>query len=54
VTNASKYRRQAEKFLELAKAATDLYAIQAMTELAEEFNKAPDQLERKSSRMAKN
>jgi len=32
--------------LELAKAAKDLYAKQAMTELAEEFARAAEQLER--------
>jgi hypothetical protein len=46
---AKEYRQQAQECLELAKAAGDLYAKQAMTELAEEFNKAADDLERKSA-----
>ena len=46
---AKDYRQQAQQCLELAKAAKDLYAKQAMTELAEEFNKAADTLERKSA-----
>jgi hypothetical protein len=45
---AKEYRQQAQECLELAKKATDLYAIQAMMELADEFNKAADDLERKS------
>jgi hypothetical protein len=46
---AKQYRQQAQECLELAKAATDLYAIRALTELAEEFNKAAETQERKSS-----
>ena len=46
---AKEYRRQAQECLELAKVARDLYAKQAMAELAEEFNKAADALERKSA-----
>jgi len=46
---AKEYRRQAQEFLELARAARDLYAKEAMVELAEEFNKAADALERKSA-----
>jgi hypothetical protein len=46
---AKEYRQQAQECLELAKAAGDLYAKQAMTELAEKFNKAADDLERKSA-----
>jgi hypothetical protein len=42
---AKEYRQQARQCLELAKAAKDLYAKQAMTELAEEFNKAADTLD---------
>jgi hypothetical protein len=42
---AKDYRQQAQQCLELAKAAKDLYAKQAMTELAEEFNKAADTLD---------
>ena len=42
------YRQQAEECLELAKTATDAYAIEAMTELAQEFNKAAEELEHKS------
>jgi hypothetical protein len=41
------YRQQAHECLELAKAATESYAIQAMTELAREFNQAAEQLERR-------
>ena len=46
---AKEYRRQAQECLDLAKVATDLYAKRAMAELAEEFNKAADALERKSA-----
>ena len=46
---AKDYRQQAQQCLELAKAAKDSYTKQAMTELAEEFNKAADTLERKSA-----
>ena len=46
---SKEYRQQARECLELPKAAKDLYAKQAMTELAEEFNKAADALERKSA-----
>ena len=45
---SKEYRQQARECLELAKAAKDLYAKQSMTELAEEFNKAADALERRS------
>ena len=47
---SKEYRQQARECLELAKAAKDLYAKQAMTELAEEFNKAADTLDDGSSR----
>jgi len=43
---SKEYRQQARECLELAKAAKDLYAKQAMTELAEEFARAAEQLER--------
>ena len=46
---AKEYRQQAHHCLELAKEAKELYAIRAMMELAEEFNNAADELERKSS-----
>jgi hypothetical protein len=46
---AKEYRRQAKECVELAKAASDQFAKQAMVELAEEFNKAADVLERKSA-----
>ena len=39
------YRRHAQECLELAKMARDLYAKQAMAELAEEFDKTADALE---------
>ena len=42
---AKEYRQQAQECLELAKEATEPYAIRAMMELAEEFNKAADNLE---------
>ena len=42
---AKEYRRQAQECLELAKMARDLYAKQAMAELAEEFDKTADALE---------
>ena len=46
---AQEYRRQAQACVELAKAAKDQFAKQAMVELAEEFNKAAHSLERKSA-----
>ena len=45
---AKDYRQQAQQCLELAKAAKDSYTKQAMTELAEEFNKAADALDGRS------
>jgi phosphate uptake regulator len=42
---AREYRKQARDCLELGKAATDLFAKQSMMELAEEFNKAADELD---------
>jgi hypothetical protein len=47
---AKEYRRQAQDCLELAKEAKEVYAVRALTELADEFNKAADEVERKSSR----
>jgi hypothetical protein len=49
---AKEYRQRAQECLQLANEATELYAIRAMMELAEEFNKAADELERKSFRQA--
>jgi hypothetical protein len=46
---AKEYRRQAQECVEPAKVAKDVFAKQAMAELAEEFNKAADALERKSA-----
>ena len=46
---AKEYRQQAQECVELAKTAKDLYAKQAMMELAEEFSQAADALERKSA-----
>ena len=43
---AKEYRQHAQECVELANAAADLFAKQSMTELAEEFNKAADELER--------
>jgi len=40
------YRHQAKECSELARKATDLYAREAMQELAEEFNKAADAAEK--------
>jgi hypothetical protein len=42
---AKEYRQQAKECVELAKAAKDLYAKEAMAELAEEFSKIADLLE---------
>jgi hypothetical protein len=49
---AKEYRREAQECVELAKVARDQFAKQAMAELAEEFNKAADALERKSLSIA--
>jgi hypothetical protein len=46
VPTAKEYRRRAQEYLELAKAAKEQYTKQAMEQLAEEFNKAADRLER--------
>jgi len=43
---AQEYRQQAQECVGLANAATDLFTKQSMTELADEFNKAADELER--------
>jgi hypothetical protein len=40
------YRMRAKQFLELAKESQDLYAQVALAELAEEFNKVAEKLER--------
>jgi hypothetical protein len=48
VPSAKEYRRRAEQCLQLAEKATEAYAIQALAELAAEFNKAADELERRS------
>ena len=45
MTSAKEYRQQAREFLELANAATDLYARVTLAELAQEFNQAADKLE---------
>ncbi len=42
---AKEYRQQAKECLDLAKAAKDLYAKEAMAELAEEFSKTAELLE---------
>ena len=42
---AKEYRQQAQACLERAKASTDLFAKHSMMELADEFNKAADELE---------
>jgi hypothetical protein len=41
------YRQQARECLERARASEDAFTIQAMTELAEEFTRAAEQLEHK-------
>jgi hypothetical protein len=41
----NEYREQAKECLELAKEAKDLYAKEAMVELAEEFGAAAELLE---------
>jgi 3-methyladenine DNA glycosylase AlkC len=45
---AKEYRQQAKECLELAKGAKDLYVKEAMAELAEEFRKTADLLERRA------
>jgi hypothetical protein len=45
-TPAKEYRQQVHGGMELAKGTNELYAKQAMAELAEEFTKAAEQLER--------
>jgi hypothetical protein len=42
---AKEYRRQAQDCLELAKEAKNLYAKEAMMELAEEFSRTAELLE---------
>ena len=42
---AKEYRQQARDCLELARTATNPFAKQSMMELADEFNKAADELE---------
>jgi len=46
---AQQYRQHAQDCLELAKGTKELYAKQAMTELATEFNKAAEKLEREAT-----
>jgi len=46
--SAKEYRQRAQECLQLAEAATQAYAILELAELAAEFNKAADDLERKS------
>jgi hypothetical protein len=43
---SKEYRQQARECLELASASEDVFTIQAMTELAEEFTRAAERLER--------
>jgi hypothetical protein len=49
---AKQYRQQAEQCVELAKTAKDVYAVEVMTELAQEFNKAAEELEHRRSTRA--
>ena len=46
--SAKEYPRRAQECLQLAEAATQASAILELAELAAEFNKAADELERKS------
>jgi hypothetical protein len=52
VPTVQEYRRRAQECFQLAKEAREPYAKEALTELAEEFNKAADKLERKSAASA--
>ena len=47
---AKEYRQQAKECLNLAKEAKDLYAKEAMMELAEEFSASAELLERPASK----
>jgi hypothetical protein len=47
---ANEYRQQARECLELAKEAQDLYAKEAMAELAKEFSTAAELLEQPASK----
>jgi hypothetical protein len=49
MATAKEYRKRAEECLELARVAEDEYARQAMEELAQEFNRAADRVERYGS-----
>jgi hypothetical protein len=46
---AKEYRKRAEDFLELARVAEDEYGKQTMEELAREFNRLADRVERGDS-----
>ena len=46
--SATEYRQQAQECLKLAQEVTEAYAKQTMKELAEEFYKAAEELERKA------
>jgi len=52
VPTVQEYRRRAQQCLQLAKEAREPYVKEALTELAEEFSKAADKLERKSAASA--
>jgi len=45
---SKEYRHRANACLELAKEASDVFARTALMELAQEFNRAADQAERRS------
>jgi hypothetical protein len=49
---ANQYRRQAQQCVELAKAALDGYAVEGMTELAQDFNRAAEDLEHRRTTRA--
>ena len=47
MTKANEYRLRAERYLELAHEAEELYARETLSELAEEFIRAAERLERR-------
>jgi len=50
MANVIEYRQRAKEFLELAQLSQQLYAKEALMELAEEFRKAAEKLERDQRR----
>jgi hypothetical protein len=49
VATSIEYRLRAEQYLNLSKETDELYAKEVLTELAEEFTKAAEKLERGQS-----